>query len=75
MTGRAYMEEVLTQVWLKSKLASYLTSECTKREFVKILPGFMQASPGLVSPADEKTISIYCWAPASSQKSVGKTGA
>ena len=39
MTGRAYMGEVLTQVWLKSvkKLASYLTSECTKREFVKIL--------------------------------------
>ena len=31
------MGEVLTQVWLKS------TSEYTKREFVKILPEFMQA--------------------------------
>ena len=28
---------------LAKKLASYLTSECTKTEFVIILPGFMQA--------------------------------
>ena len=46
MTGRAYMREVLNQVWLKSikKYVSELrigqTSECTKRE--KLLR-FMQA--------------------------------
>ena len=36
MTGRAYIGEVLTQVWLKSikKWVSYISqrSECTKRE-------------------------------------------
>ena len=42
MTGRAYMGELLIQVWLKSikKLVSYLMkSECTKREFEKNFRG------------------------------------
>ena len=39
MTGRAYIGEVLIQIWLKSVKKFRQTSECTKREFEKIFRG------------------------------------
>ena len=47
MTGRAYMGEVLTQVWLKSikKMSELFDKEMNaqKENLKKILPGFTQA--------------------------------
>ena len=42
MTGRGYMGEMLIEVWLKYIRVIGEQSECIKREFEKILPGFMQ---------------------------------